>query len=282
MKKHGERLSDLSGHFEMGGQQRSSSAIRGTGLWAIILVLAILAPAASSTADEVASLFAQGNQLYTSGDYRGAIRAYEAIIDKGYESWEVYYNLGNAYYKSGQLGRAILNFERALRLNPRNEDIRYNLELANLKVVDRIHSIPELFFVRWLKGLAQLLSAATLGWLSLGMYFLAILLWISRLFVAKVGWRSLSTLMLVPVVTAMLFFGGLAAYRVYLDRAINYAIVLAEKVDARSAPEPESTEVFAIHEGVKVRIEDRASDWAKIRLADGKVGWVPGTSIEKI
>ncbi len=249
--------------------------------WLVVLAAGMFLATPSLRADEAASLFAQGNQRYTQGDYEGAIRAYESILERGFESWQVYYNLGNAYYKRGEIGKAILNFERARRLNPRDEDIRHNLDLANLKVVDRINAIPEFFFVRWLKFLARLLPLATLGWLALGFYGVAASLWIVRLF-ARGKLRSTLTAVLIPAVAAWIALLTLAAYRFYIDRADTYAIVLVEKVDARSAPEQDGTEVFAIHEGVKVRIDRQENQWAKIRLADGKVGWIPLSAVGRI
>jgi tetratricopeptide (TPR) repeat protein len=260
---------------ELGQRNRNAVAL-------VTAAVALLVFSGTLLADEAASLFSQGNQRYSQGDYEGAIEAYEAILQQGFESWQVYYNLGNAYYKIGKLGKAILNLERARRLNPRDDDIQYNLDLANLKVVDRINAIPELFFVRWMKSLARLFSAATLGWTALVLYAVTVVLWITRLLATRGKLRSVMTVVVVPIVVLWVLAGSLAAYRVYLDRAEKFAVVMVDKVDVRSAPESSSTEVFVIHEGVKVRLDRQVQEWAKIRLADGKIGWIPVSAIERI
>jgi tetratricopeptide (TPR) repeat protein len=264
---------------ETGQRSRRTRDLFVTGA---VSLLAFLLIAGFLLAGESESSFARGNHLYADGDFQGAIQAYESILKQGYESWQVYYNLGNAYYKSGELGKAILNYERARRLNPRNEDIGYNLELANLRVVDRVNAIPDLFFVRWLKVLVRLFPAATLGWLALAFYAVAAGLWIARMFATPRRLRVLVTGLLIPALAVVVFATALVSYRIYLDGSDRYAIVLAEKVDAYSAPENGSTHVFALHEGTKVLVEGKENGWSKIRLGDGKIGWIPSTSIQSI
>lgn len=233
-------------------------------------------------ADEIDTLFLQGNELYQNGDFAGARRNYEKILEAGFESWEVYYNIGNTYYKEGKTGKAVLFYERAKRLQPQNEDLNFNLGLVNLATVDRIQAIPELFLTRWVNRIAHLVSLSVWGTLLVLSYVgLFSLLIYRRLMKTGKFYRpvvvSIMVLALVFAVSA-----GFFVYRVSESEHKIEAIVLAEKVDARSAPDEISTEVFTLHEGVKVQVLDKSAQWVKIRLADGKVGWLKNDVMEKI
>ena len=129
---------------------------------AFVLSLVI---AGISSADEAAQTFEQANQLYLQAKYPDAIAQYEKIVQSGFESGEFYFNLGNAYYKSGNIQKAILNYERAKQLLPRDEDVQFNLQLANLQVVDKIDAVPRLFVYRWIDSMLALFSLSTMGWI---------------------------------------------------------------------------------------------------------------------
>lgn len=131
---------------------------------AAVLLLVFVA-AGMSRADETAQAFEHGNQLYLQAKYPDAITQYEKIIANGWESGELYFNLGNAYYKSGNIQRAILNYERAAQMLPRDDDVQFNLQLANLQVVDKIDAVPRLFIYRWIDIMLALFSLSTMGWI---------------------------------------------------------------------------------------------------------------------
>lgn len=236
-------------------------------------------PASASDAD---ANYSRGNQAYQNGNYQAAIKAYSQILETGYESWEVYYNLGNAYYKMGDIGRAILNYERAKKLEPKNEDINHNLEIANLAVVDRIQEIPQFFLFAWFSSVAHFFSLGLLGGIVLALYFALTLLIILRLFANSVSVRKVAVVAIIFIGSICLLFVGIFSLRVIENERRNEAIVLANKVDVRSAPDANGTVVFTLHEGVKLEIYDRSLDWVKIRLADGKLGWLHNDVIAKI
>ncbi|MFQ5864859.1 MAG: tetratricopeptide repeat protein [bacterium] len=235
-----------------------------------------------SAAVEIDSYFLKGNEYYQQGEYKAAIEEYEKIVNIGYESWEVYYNLGNAYFKDRQIGRAILNFERAKRLNPKNEDINFNLELANLSVVDRIPQMPQFFLFAWSSKVVHLFSLYTLGVITIAIYLLWIMTILLHIFLKSGRIRRYTTVSVGIASILFVIFTGLFSARIYENETKIEGIVVTDKVDVRSAPHEAGTEVFTLHQGVKVEIKDRSGEWAKIRLSDGKVGWLRQEVIEKI
>ncbi len=244
--------------------------------------LTVLLLAAPILADQKDYLFEQGNAAYKAGQYDKAIKAYEEILSMGYESADLYYNLGNAYYKLGNYPKAILNYERALRLRPRDEDIQFNLKLARLSVVDKIPELPELFYIRYFRQFRDLFSVHSLTLLVLIFYFLlagALIGWmLARSYRLKRLFRAASVLF---VILALFFSFTLVSKIRYLEHTVE-AIVMAPEVQVLSAPGEGGTEIFTIHQGLKVRIIEKSGDWYEIRLADGKTGWLKKDVLEVI
>lgn len=238
--------------------------------------------ALSAYADEAESLFHQGNQLYEAGSYQEAAKTYEKILAVGKANWQVYYNLGNAYYKQRQIAKAILNYERALHLNHDNEDIRFNLDLANLSVADRIPAMPRSLAVVWLDQVIHIFTAeqaATLALIFWVLLFAGAIFWLlagreqMRHWARRLVWSAGTVWLVLALMFAML---------AYERATLHEAIVLAPRVVVRSSPAGDATEMFILHEGVKVRLQERSGDWRRIRLADGKVGWLETKTIEEI
>ena len=223
-----------------------------------------------------------GDSAYIKNDYKSAIQIYEALLEKG-EAAEVYYNLGNCYYKTNDIAKSILNYERALLLDPGNTDIRVNLEMARAKTVDKITSIPDIFFVAWIKSLINCLSVD--AWAKCGILFFILFLVAVALFFfskqasLKKGGFIGGIVFLILVVLSNVFASQQKA--VLVNR--NAAIVLVPSVTVRSTPSESGTSLFILHEGSKVELKDNSMrEWKEIRLEDGKVGWVPTSSIEVI
>lgn len=225
---------------------------------------------------------AEGDSAYIKNDYASAIQIYEALLKNG-EAAELYYNLGNSYYKADDIAKAILNYERALLLQPGNADIRANLEIARAKTVDKVIPMPEIFFVSWIKSLINSLSID--AWAKIGVicFFLLLASLYFFFFSRNIGWKKTGFIaglvFLVVVILANVF--AFQQKRELLDR--NTAIVLTPSVTVRSTPSESGTSLFILHEGRKVEIKDASMrEWKEIRLEDGKVGWVPASSIEII
>ena len=233
-------------------------------------------------ADEYETLFHQANQYYDNGDYAAAAETYEKIVQAGRGNWQLFYNLGNAYFRLNEIGRAILYYEKALRLNPDNEDIRFNLDYANLKIVDRIPEPPKQAFVLWVERLVLGPPFRTLLWMTLGLYALTLVLLALRYFYVKLeASRGYRLLLWTSSITFVIFLAlfGLRWYKLSTEK---YGIVMAKAVTVTSSPTRDATEVFELHEGTKLRIEEQSGDWLRIRLRDGKVGWIPRNAVETI
>lgn len=225
---------------------------------------------------------AEGDSAYMRNDYASAIQIYENLLKNG-EAAEVYYNLGNSYYKADDIAKAILNYERALLLQPGNADIRANLEIARSKTIDKVIPVPEIFFVAWTKSLINSLSVD--AWAKLGVVFFILLLISLYLFFfskqiagKKTGFIG-GIVFLVLVVLSNVF--AAQQKNELTDR--NAAIVLSPSVTVRSTPSESGTSLFILHEGRKVEIKDNTMrEWKEICLEDGKVGWVPASAVEVI
>jgi tetratricopeptide (TPR) repeat protein len=246
----------------------------------IFALLAWIPVAGQSKVEQI--VFEKANQLYLNGDYSSAREEYQKIVNSGFESAELYYNLGNTFYKLGQIPSAILYFERALILSPKDEDIKFNLELAKRLVVDKINPVNEFFIKKWVRGLAGLLKADTWGLISLLVFILLLALLIIGYVKRDFRYRSLlvpgGSLLLIALVFSLLLGGIQNKQSVHP----NSAIVFSSSLTAKSSPDPGGTDLFVIHEGVKVKITDRLGSWIRIRLADGKEAWIPESSVEKI
>lgn len=244
---------------------------------AALVLLCGLAPSALAAQVEIV---ARGNQYYQDSDYAAAIEAYEAVLVGGFESGGLYYNLGNAYFKSGDLGRSILAWERALVRSPGDPDIVANLELARSLTADAVEPLPRFWLISvisWWVGLLPrgvLIPVVTLGWLALTGGFTARILARADSHRATGTWISI-----VGGVVVLLFGTNLLVRELGIGQPVR-AVVLAEAVPVRSAPaHDDDLTLFEIHEGTRLRIDQRTNDWAEVVLDDGKVGWV---SVEAI
>ena len=224
----------------------------------------------------------KGNQLYTSGKYAAAAKTYEAIAAKGLESFELYYNLGNALYKSNSITFAILNYERALKLLPTSEDARFNLEMAKRQVVDNIDLLPEPGFLRWWHELISSKPADSWGTHSLVSFFLFLLLFALFLFATTIRNKQLTFWFAVIAFTySVLTFSFGSSQRSKLVHH-NSGVITERSVRMKGSPSETGTELFILHEGLSVQITDKLGDWIEIRLADGNKGWVKESSIIRI
>lgn len=228
-------------------------------------------------------IFQQGNQLYQEEDYVAAIEAYRAVRSAGYESAELHYNLGNAYFKAGDLGRSILAWERALALAPGDEDALANLELARSLTADAIEPLPRFWLLTAVSWWVQWLPRYVLVLLVGGAWLVAGAGLVTRIWSRHPDvQRAASWVMLTGLAVAMVFGTNLFVRELDIGRP-DRAVVLANVVQVRSAPaEDDDLTLFEIHEGTRVRVEQRTGTWAEVVLDDGKVGWVPDDVFEEI
>lgn len=225
---------------------------------------------------------AEGDSAYMRDDYASAIQIYENLLKKG-EAADVYYNLGNSYYKAGDIAKAILSYERALLLQPGNADIRANLEIARSKTIDKVVPVPEIFFVSWAKSLINSMSID--AWAKLGVVFFILLLVSLYLFFfsKQIVWKKTGFIAGLVLLAFVILSNVFASQQKSELTNRNDAIVLSPSVTVRSTPSDSGTSLFILHEGHKVEIKDNSMrEWKEIRLEDGKVGWVPTFAIEVI
>lgn len=227
-------------------------------------------------------LMQQANEAYINENYHQAIEIYEQIRQMEWESSVLYYNLGNAYYQTGQRGKAILNFERALRLDPNDESIRHNLRIARAELPERYEQLPQLFFLDWRDGFVRLLPVD--GWAKIIVVLVMTLsLCIGLFFVLKNRVLKKTIFMAGMVFLISLFLSIYAANRQYHFHHVRQeAILMSPRVTAKSAPGERGIDVFVIYEGVKVVIQAELMDWYEVRLPNGNVGWINRETLEVI
>ena len=247
-----------------------------------IVVLLVLVLSSIAFGQEELVQFEQANQLYRNGEYDTAAQLYERIVANGDESAALYYNLGNCYFKVQNIPSAILSYERAKRLAPHDDDIAYNLHLANLRVIDKIEPIPQVFIIEWWLYLINMFSPDAWATIAIAALWCAA---IGGAVFLRIRWVLIQRISVLctffSIMICALAVG--AMYRqINQERNEHSAVVFAPSVSVKSAPDNQSTDLFVIHEGLKVELLDAVSEWRKIRLADGKVGWMQAESLQII
>lgn len=226
--------------------------------------------------------FDSANKLYTNSEFDEAIIAYEEILKSGVEHKSIYFNLGNTYYKKGNLPKAILNFERAKLLDPDDDDVIYNLELANSLKIDKIETVGQFFLSNWTKGLINMGSSnfwATISAISFSLLLLLLALFLfSRIITLK------RASFFIGILTAIIFIFSTSFSSIQKNKLVNRntAIVFSPSVTVNSSPDNSGTELFVLHEGTKVKILETLGSWKKIELSDGSQGWMPSVALEII
>ena len=225
-------------------------------------------------------VFDRANQLYQQNKFAEARDAYESVVRNGFLSGELYYNLGNAYYKTGDVGKAILNYERALRLMPNDDDLKHNLQLANLMITDKIEATPRLFLWDYWDGIKGAWSLLTLTWICYAVCTLLIgsicVVILARTYqIRRLGLFGGSVSTAVLILFIILLIGKIGE----VNRT-DTAVVTAKITTVKNSPDAKSSDAFVLHSGVKLTITDSVNEWVKIRLSDGKVGWMEKNDAE--
>ena len=259
------------------GKRKVESGKARLILLAVISLSSFLIPLASHAITK-----AEADSAYVRGEYQKAIDDYEALLKKGVSA-ELYYNLGNAYYRTENITRAVLNYERALLLSPSDPDIRFNLQMARSKTIDKIVPEQEMFFVTWYRSLVNMASVDGWAMIALVCLGLAIILALIYLFsnyvwLRKVGFFG-AFLMIVVFICSNIF-----AHQ-QKNQLVNRsgAIIIESAVNVKSTPAKNGIDLFILHEGTRVTIIDASmKEWKEIRLADGKEGWIETKQMETI
>lgn len=225
-------------------------------------------------------LFTEANEQYAAGNYAEAAQAYEQILTEQ-PSAEVYYNLGNAYFKQGELSQSILAYERSLRLDPTSKDARYNLRFAESRIVDNIEDTHAFFLSTWLRSLRNLLHEATWLYTSIALFVLfcicALLFALaSPIALRKTGFHTAWIALLFSI------WCGVNARSLHQrDTLRREAIITQGVVNAKSSPDRSGTDLFTLHEGTKVTIYETIGDWCNIHVGNN-IGWIRLNNLERI
>ena len=281
MNAHYETAVNVISMIDSSMKNKNASAARNA---AVTALLALLVPFWASAAQVPAdSLWNAGTAAYSDGDWGGALASWQEIEGSGLESPELYYNIGNAFFKSSDYAHAILYYERALKLDPSYSDARFNLEFAGEFVQDRIESVPEFFLKTWIRRMGYLFPSDV--WAALFLVLLALALAGALLFLLGTGAARRRTGFFAGLAALLLAFcclGFAASQKAAYNRA-DSAIVTVPVSAVRSSPGSEAAkDLFVLHEGTKVRILDEVGSWWNIELSDGRQGWIPSTDLELI
>jgi tetratricopeptide (TPR) repeat protein len=222
------------------------------------------------------------NAFYAKGDFEAAAQQYEMISQIQGESPELYYNLGNAYYRNGQLGKAILNYNRALLIAPHYDDARFNLRIAQQKVVDNVDVTSTFFLVQWVNDFGDLISSNQWAVLSLASFLLTLIMAFLYLFARFRSWRKISFNVAIFMLILSLISVSFAEKQSHKVMDSTAGIIMDKSVTAKDSPSLNAKDMFVLHEGTKVTIRDAISGWTEVELPDGNAGFIPSTSIEKI
>lgn len=218
---------------------------------------------------------------YSNSEYQKALDIYLSFIEEGYSSSGLFYNIGNCYYKLSDLPAAILWFERAKILNPSNEDIQVNLKIANSQIKNQQDELPQVFYVTWYNQILNLFNSNSWAWLSFVFFIMLLSSAAVYLFTSKTSYKKIAfiigVIMIVCTSLSLLFSIQQKNKQINNTHAIVFEYSLV-----KSSPSEQGSNLFEIHEGLKVEVLETLNDWSNIRLSDGKQGWLPSQNIEQI
>lgn len=247
-----------------------------------IIFIGVLMAGTAFAADDLKAVEDEAAKMYKEGDYAKAVELYEQILSGDRESAAVYYNLGNAYYKTGETAKAILNYERALLLQPGDKDAKYNLAMAQRSTVDNIKVLPELFLVRWYNGFVTAFTADQWAYVSVFLFICFLVMSVVFFHATSISMKKMG---FTVGIVALLLAGGtvlFASKQYHRQTDRDMGIVMTPSVVVRGAPDASGTELFVIHEGLKVQVIETLGEWYNVRLADGNEGWIRQADLEKI
>jgi tetratricopeptide (TPR) repeat protein len=219
---------------------------------------------------------------YTAGEFNNALEIYNSALEKGYESADLYYNVANCYFRKGELAASILNYERALKLDPSHDDAKHNLEFAQTRTVDKIDSLGTVFLVDWWNAIANITSADAWAWIAISLFVvmlvaLSLYIFVRKMWVRKVGFSVAIVALFFTIISI------LCAYTRYeVETSKSEAIVFSQTVTIKSSPDSSGNDLFILHEGTKVKIKSTLGEWVEISTLDGNSGWMPASAIEVI
>ena len=252
-------------------------------LFAVIITLAFIGGLYAQEGPRgLASIWKSAEDAYATGDFKGAVEQYESLVSSGASSSSLFYNLGNSYYRRGEIGKAILNYERALKLDPSDQDVKHNLEMARTHTLDKIDDVPQFILFSWVRGVKNSLSSNAWAVLSLVLLAVGLALMLLYRFSSRSSSRRLFFIiaMIVFLLTMISFLFSLSLARQATGE--DSAVVVENIGSVKSAPSAGGNNIFVLHEGTKVNILEKVQDWCRIEISDGRQGWIKASDIEVI
>lgn len=229
-----------------------------------------------------ANIFKTANDFYQKGEYENALKNYQLIESKHLESTDLYFNLGNTYYKLNQVAPAIYYFEKALQLDPTNDDFKNNLSIAQRMTIDKIDIIPKTFLQKLDENYIRKFDFKTWALIAIISSILFVLLFLSYYFAYHSGLKRLYFILSIASIISIILSYTFAYTGYNFEKSHQPAIIFSQTVSVKNAPTLNSTNVFELHEGTKVIILEQVDDWLKIKLADGKIGWIAKTDLKAL
>ncbi len=226
--------------------------------------------------------FEEGNKLYQKGKYNEAITAYQNVLNAKKQSAELYFNLGNCYYKLNKVAPAIYNYEKALVLSPNDTDVINNLNFAKKLTIDEIKEVPKVGFEKLLRDFTATFYYDTWAWVSVGLAFLFLLFFIGYYFSETTASKRIFFVSMFVLVFLILISVLSAIFEKNYHENERPAIVFDEIVSVKNEPKSSATDVFVLHEGTKVFVLESLDNWRKIELTDGTEGWIENTAIKEV
>jgi tetratricopeptide (TPR) repeat protein len=240
----------------------------------ILLIISLFVNTASSQGTDK-DKFYQGVTYFSAGSYKEALQVWTDIYNTGYRSANLDYNIGNAYFKLNNVPYAILFYERASLLKPADEDINYNIQVAKTLIVDRFQEIPELFFIKWYNFVSLFLSTNSWAKISLTSFILFLLLLSLYIYSPRHRYKVIGFWLAFFFIILSLSSLAFSKRNKSLVYDSHKAIISIPVISGKSSPDKSGNDLFVLHEGTKVTIEDEVGEWTEIRLSDGNKGWVP-------
>ena len=243
-----------------------------------LLLLFFIASPLFAVGEDISQFYKNGMDAYKNGQYDLAIQEFESILSNNWDSSELYYNLGNAFFRSGNTAGAVWAFESCLKLSPTHSDAQYNLKLANLKVIDRMDLPEPPLYLKWYLSMKEQFTPS--AWINITLFiFLLFSLFVT---VNRIVFFSIVQNLRGVILTIFFISLFLTFHSIWTDKSLNLGVIYSLKAEVRSEPNTFSTRLFEVHEGLKVSINQLENNWVKIELLDGKTGWITENQIRLI
>lgn len=248
----------------------------------LLFTCCMLLVAGGLNAQSADKIFSEASEAFRQKNYAKSITLYESLVDKNYVSADLFYNLGNAYYRQNKLAQALLWYERALRLNPSDADIRANIAFVNSQTVDQMEVLPEFFLKRWFKAFCSLFSVT--GWAVVSIFCCLLFFAGIACFLLAGNLQHRVRIAAASAVACLILVLGISCAFVQkhaLERT-DEAIVMALSATVKSMPDASGTELFTVHEGMKIRLTDEVGEWVEAVFPNGNKGWLQSRQIAVI